>query len=159
MTALLLPPLSVLARLCISLVATCLWLPAQAIPAIEHWQLPSGAQVYLMRSPGIPMLDVQIDFDAGSRREPIDQPGVASATATMLSKGVLARSDAPALDENALGEAWADLGARFGARAGVDRFSLSLRTLTEPALLRRALALASRQIGRASCRERVSLNV
>ena len=40
-----------------------------AIP-IQHWTQPSGARVYLVESPAIPMLDVQLDFDAGSRRDP-----------------------------------------------------------------------------------------
>jgi hypothetical protein len=35
-----------------------------ALP-IQHWTQANGAQVYLVESHGIPMLDVQIDFDAG----------------------------------------------------------------------------------------------
>lgn len=121
--------------------------PAWAIPAIEHWQHANGAQVYLVRSPAIAMLDVQIDFDAGSRRVPAEQAGLASGMAWMLGKGVLARAGEPALDENAIGQAWADLGARFGASASTDRLSLSLRTLTEPDILNQAVALAARQMG------------
>ena len=119
---------------------------AQAAIPIEHWTQPSGARVYLVRSPTIPMLDVQIDFDGGSRREPARQAGLASATAGLLSGGVAAQGGQPALDENALSEAWVDLGAQFGASAGSDRFSLQLRTLTQPDLLERAVALAARQM-------------
>ena len=117
-----------------------------AIP-IQHWTQASGAKVYLVESPAIPMLDVQIDFDAGSRRDPMDQAGLASVTASLLEKGVLARSGLPALDENALGEAWADLGASFDSSSGADRMSFSLRTLTDADLLDKAVALAARQIG------------
>lgn len=117
-----------------------------AIP-IQHWTLANGAKVYLVESPAIPMLDVQIDFDAGSRRDPPDKAGLAGATAEMLEKGVVARGGLPALDENALGEAWADLGASFDSSGGADRMSFSLRTLTEPDLLEKAVALAARQIG------------
>jgi len=115
---------------------------------IEHWTQPSGAQVYLVQSPAIPMLDVQIDFDAGSRRDPADKAGLASVTASMLSKGVRAGvgPNEPALDENALGEAWADLGASFMAHAGNDRMSFMLRTLTYPDLLGRSVELAARQL-------------
>jgi len=100
-----------------------------------------------VQSPAIPMLDVQIDFDAGSRRDPADKAGLASVTASMLSKGVRAGvgPNEPALDENALGEAWADLGASFMAHAGNDRLSLMLRTLTYPDLLGRSVELAARQ--------------
>lgn len=117
-----------------------------AIP-IQHWTLANGAKVYLVESPAIPMLDVQIDFDAGSRRDSPDKAGLAGVTAEMLEKGVLARGGLPALDENALGEAWADLGASFDSSGGADRMSFSLRTLTEPDLLDKAVVLAARQIG------------
>jgi len=117
-----------------------------AIP-IQHWTQPSGAKVYLVESPSIPMVDVRIEFDAGGRREPADQAGLAGVTAGMISKGIEARNGEPALDENQLGEAWADLGAGFGAGAGSDRMSFSLRTLTYPDLLPKAVHLAARQMG------------
>ena len=117
-----------------------------AIP-IQHWTQSGGAKIYLVESPAIAMLDVQIDFDAGSRRDPAEKAGLASSTAGLLASGVAAENGQPALDENALGEAWADLGAQFGSSAGGDRLSFSLRTLTEPALLMRSVNLAARQIG------------
>eukprot|EP01041_Mallomonas_annulata_P027557 gene27557-49183_t len=62
--------------------------PAQAAIPIEHWTHASGARVYLVASPSIPMLDVQLDFDGGSRRDPAAQAGLAGATAGLLSDGV-----------------------------------------------------------------------
>jgi zinc protease len=50
------------------------------------------------------------------------------------------------MDENQIGEAWADLGASFGASAGADRMSFSLRSLSYPDLLDKAVALAARQM-------------
>ncbi len=120
--------------------------PAWALLPIEHWQEPSGAQVWLVQSPAIPMVDVQIDFDTGSRRDPREQAGLAQAAAGMVSKGVRAGRGFAALDENALGEAWADLGAQFEAGAGRDALSFSLRSLTEPALLDKAVYLAAREM-------------
>jgi len=137
---------------------------------IEQWTQTSGAQVYLVQSPGIPMVDVQIDFDAGSRRDPADKAGLAGVTASMTGKGVLAGKQTgpagaePALDENALSEAWADLGASFGGGASTDRMSFSLRSLTYPDLLPKAVALAARQLGEPAFpqtvwqRERETLN-
>ena len=116
--------------------------------AIEHWIQPSGAQVFLVQSHAIPMVDVQLDFDAGSRRDPAGQAGLASATASMSGMGVPvnpARGE-PALDENALGEAWADLCASFGGHASSDRMSFALRSLTYPDLLTKAVQLAARQL-------------
>lgn len=119
---------------------------ALATIPVQHWTQASGAQIYLVESPAIAMLDVQIDFDAGSRRDPSGQAGLANVTADMLEKGVRAKDGAPALDENALGQAWADLGAQFGASVSPDRMSFSLRSLTDSTLLAPAVALAARQI-------------
>lgn len=121
-------------------------LASAAIP-LQHWTQASGAQVYLVESPAIPMVDVQIDFDAGGRRDPAAQAGLASVTAGQSGKGVLARGTDPALGENAISEAWADLGASFGGSAGSDRMSFSLRSLTYPDLLPKAVQLAARQLG------------
>ena len=113
---------------------------------VQRWVQASGAEVYMVESPGIPMVDVQIDFDAGGRRDPAGKMGLAAMTGGMLSKGVKARDGSPALDENQLGEAWADLGANFGVGAGNDRMSFSLRSLTYPDLLPKAVQLAARQL-------------
>ena len=125
-------------------------LSAQAAIPIQHWTLANGAKVYLAATDALPIVDVQIDVDAGSRRDPAAQAGLASASAGMVEKGVRASDAGPALDENALGEAWADLGASFGAGAGAERTSFSLRSLSDPALLDRAVALAAREIGEPS---------
>ena len=57
---------TVLAGVGLGFGATSAW----ALLPIQHWTQPSGAQVWLVDSPGIPMVDVQMDFDAGSRRDP-----------------------------------------------------------------------------------------
>ena len=113
---------------------------------IQHWTMATGAKVYLVEAPGIPMVDVQIEFDAGSRRDPSGQSGLATATGRMMAKGIKAAQGQPAMDENQLGEAWADLGAMVSANASADRMSFSLRSLTRPELLDAAVALAARQL-------------
>ena len=113
---------------------------------IQHWTLASGAKVYLVEAPGIPMVDVEIEFDAGSRRDPSGQSGLAIATGRMMAKGIKAANGQSAMDENQLGEAWADLGAMVNANASADRMSFSLRSLTRPELLDAAVALAARQL-------------
>ena len=100
------------------------------------------------------MVDVQVDFDGGSRRDPAEKSGLASAVALMASKGVKGGKEGqgaePALDENALGEAWADLGAGFEAGADNDALRYSLRSLTDAPLLDRAARLAARQMAEPS---------
>ncbi|WP_020396084.1 M16 family metallopeptidase [Thiolinea disciformis] len=119
---------------------------AQAATPIEHWKQVNGTGVWLASSMGIPMVDIHIEFDAGSRRDPADKMGLASAVATLTNKGVLAWKDKSALDEAALGDAWADLGAEFGVSSDEDSFSFELRSLTYPDVLPKAVALAAHQI-------------
>ncbi len=138
------------ARILCFLGATLMLPMAWAALPIEHWTQPNGVQVYLVQSHSLPMVDVQIDFDAGSRRDPADKAGLASATAATLSRGIRRNGDLPGMEQRELNEAWADLGAVFGASAGNDRMEFFLRTLTDPDLLARVLALAARQIGEPS---------
>ena len=124
---------------------------AHASLPIQHWTQPSGARVYLVESHAIPMVDVQIDIDAGSRRDPAAQAGLASVMAGQMANGTRAEPQGQgpypkALDENQIGEAWADLGASFGASASGDRMSFGLRSLSYPDLLDKAVALAARQM-------------
>ncbi len=113
---------------------------------IERWTQPSGAQVFLVQNPSIPMVDVRIELDAGGRRDPAGQAGLASVMVASMADGVRASGREPALDENGLGEAWADLGAAFSTGANADRMAFSLRSLTAPDLLPKAVALAARQL-------------
>lgn len=145
---------TVAARTCVAGIFATFYLnSAWALLPIEHWQQASGAQVWLVHSPSIPMVDIQLRFDGGSRRDPQGQEGLAGAVALMSSKGVQALPGQPAssaLDENALGQAWADLGASLDVSAGNDALSYSLRSLTEPQVLGQAIDLASRQLAQPS---------
>ena len=123
---------------------------AQAGVKVERLVLPNGVPVLWVQTPGLPMVDIQVDFDAGARRDPKGKEGLANATADLMERGLKARGDAPALDENQVGEAWADLGASFNLGAGADRFSLTLRSLTRPTVLDAAIRLAARHLGDAS---------
>jgi zinc protease len=106
---------------------------AQAALPIESWSLASGGRVMFMRAPAIPMVDIQVDFDAGSRREPPEKNGLASFTQSMLDKGAGGRK------ESDIEDALADVGARMGGGSGADRASFNLRTLTSAQELNRAV--------------------
>ena len=100
---------------------------------IEHWVSPSGARVYFVESRVLPMLDVQVDFAAGSMFDPAGKSGLAALTRAGLDLG------AGPLDETAIAEQLADIGANLGGGADTDRASVALRTLVardkrEPAL-------------------------
>jgi zinc protease len=97
---------------------------AVAGPAIEHWVAPSGARVYFVENHALPMLDVEVNFPAGSARDPAGKPGLASLTQALLDLGV------EGMDENAIADRLADLGARVSGGVDKDRASVSLRTLS-----------------------------
>ncbi|MDR0776676.1 MAG: insulinase family protein [Azonexus sp.] len=101
-------------------------LPAAAGVAIEHWTTAAGAKVQFVESRGLPMLDIQVDFAAGSMFDPANKSGLAARTRALLDLGAGAR------DETAIAEELADIGAQLGGGADTDRASVSLRTLSAP---------------------------
>lgn len=99
-------------------------LGANAGPRIEHWVAPSGTRVYFVENHDLPMLDVQIDFDAGTARDSEGKSGVASLTNGLLDLGT------SGMDETQIANRLADLGALLSGGADLDRASLRLRTLS-----------------------------
>ncbi len=120
------------AKLLLPLLLLAWSLLAQAVPEIQHWQTANGARVYFVATHELPMVDIQVVFDAGSARDD-GKPGVAMLTADLLGEG------AGKLDADAIAERFDALGARFGSDAGRDSASVSLRSLTKPELFQPAL--------------------
>ena len=96
---------------------------AFAAPKIEHWQTKDGLRVYFVAAPELPMLDLELVFDAGSSRD-ADKSGVAGLTVALLNKG------AAGMNADQIAEAFESVGAQYGASSSLDRTSLSLRTIT-----------------------------
>jgi zinc protease len=113
-------------------------LPAQAIPPIQHWQTSSGARVYFVENRDLPMLDVSVEFPAGSAYNRADQAGLAALTNRLLTAG------AEGLTEEDIARRMADAGAQFGGRFDTDRAGLGLRTLSSARERRQALEVFSR---------------
>ncbi len=124
-------------RLCTAVVALLLAQTAFAAAKIEYWVSPSGARVYFVESRVLPILDVQVDFAAGSMFDPAGKSGVAALTRATLDNG------AGKLDETAIAEQLADIGASLGGGADTDRASVSLRTLAAKDKRDPALAILS----------------
>ena len=97
---------------------------AQAGVVIQHWQAPSGARVYFVENHDLPMLDVQVDFAAGTAYDPPGKAGTASLTQAIIDLGV------EGMDETAIANRLADLGALLSGGIDMDRASISLRTLS-----------------------------
>lgn len=104
-------------------------------PKIQHWILSNGARVYFVESRELPMLQVRVVFDAGSSRDPAEKPGVANLTATMLDEG------ADKLGADDIASRFEGVGAEFSAGIDRDMATVSLRSLSDSALLDPALDL------------------
>ena len=102
---------------------------------IEHWVSPSGARVYFVESRVLPMLDIQVDFAAGSMFDPTGKSGLAALTRGALDLG------AGKFDETAIAEQMADIGANLTGGADTDRASVALRTLSAKDKLEPALSI------------------
>jgi zinc protease len=107
---------------------------AHAALQIQNWTLANGARVYFVENHTIPILDLSVEFDAGSRRDPAARSGLASLTNSMLARGLRETTLAdgsvePALSEAQISDAFADVAAQRGGGAGVDRAGMSVRTL------------------------------
>jgi len=110
-------------------------LTSLAGPQIQHWTTAAGARVYFVETHALPIVDIQVDFAAGGVHGPADKVGVAGMTASLLDQG------AGGLDEHAIAERLADVGAQLSNGAGLDRASISLRTLSDKAMREPALQL------------------
>ncbi len=103
------------------------FLPAAAAHAgvdIQHWQAKSGAKVLFVENHDLPMLDVAVWFDAGSRRDTPEKSGRAALVADTMQRG------AGGMSEEEIAKRLADVGAQMGSSFDRDRAGYSLRTLS-----------------------------
>jgi zinc protease len=126
---------------------------ALAALKIQSWTLDNGARVAFVENHSIPILDVSVEFDAGSRRDPAAKAGLAGMTNAMLARGVAAGSDPatePALNEAQILDGFADIAAQRGGGAEMDRAGMTVRTLSSPAERDRAVQLVARLLAQPS---------
>lgn len=102
-------------------------LSAQAALTIQHWQTPHGTPVIFVESHELPILDISVDFPAGSARDPDGQAGLAQLTHILLDQG------AGGLSDTAIAHRLADVGALLGGAFDRDRAGVTLRTLSSQA--------------------------
>jgi zinc protease len=98
--------------------------PALALPSIETWTTPAGARVYFVENHDLPILDVSVDFPAGSSFDARDKSGAAALTQYMLRFG------AEGLTEDQIANRIADVGAQLSGRFDLDRAGMGVRTLS-----------------------------
>jgi len=96
--------------------------------SIQSWKSDTGAKVMYVYAPQLPMVDIRLVFDAGSVRDK-GLPGLAMMTNAMLDLG------AGDWSTDMIAERFDGVGAEFSNNSLKDMAILSLRSLTEEALL------------------------
>jgi zinc protease len=135
---------------CVNQIKAILWVfcimvgsqAALAAPNIQTWQAASGAHVYFVEDHGLPMLDIAVDFAAGSGFDTVDKSGVAGLTHGLLDLG------AEGMSEDDISRNMADIGAQMGGHFDPDRAGISLRTLSSEVERNQALDIVARVLQR-----------
>ena len=105
---------------------------AQAKLEISQWQTPEGAKVLFTPTKGLPILDIQLNFDAASSRD-ADRHGAASLTNALLGTATQHQNEEQIIN------AFESVGAQFSTSSLKDMAIVSLRSLTKAPILKRAL--------------------
>lgn len=123
----------------VSSIAMLLAAQAYAVLPIQEISLSNGTKAYLIQTNALPMIDIEISIDAGSRYDPKNQSGLAALTAAMLTRGISWQSGT--LNEAQQADAIAELGASISASASGERTIVRARSLSKPELFNPLLQL------------------
>ena len=105
---------------------------AQAKLDIQYWATPEGAEVFFAQTKGLPILDIQLNFDAAASRDG-DQFGLASLTSSLLGTATKYHNEEQIIN------AFESVGSQFSTSSLKDMSIVSLRTLTRQSILKKSL--------------------
>ncbi|MDC0127661.1 insulinase family protein [Methylophilaceae bacterium] len=92
---------------------------------IQHWESNNGARIYFVENHDLPIVDINVDFRAGSVKDTKQKSGLASLTNHMMVLG------SGGVNEEDLANQFIDLGAQLNSSFDQDKSGFSVRTLTE----------------------------
>jgi len=106
-------------------------IPAYKLPPVYETKLPNGMTVVLVEDARFPLVTVRLAFLAGSKFDPPGMPGLAEATAALLTEGTRTRS------ARQISEETDSIGGSLSGSAGADGLVLAGSALSDhtPALL------------------------
>ncbi|MFZ3086440.1 MAG: insulinase family protein, partial [Methylotenera sp.] len=96
----------------------------QAGVKIQQWQTPAGSEVYFVENHDLPIVDISVNFAAGSARDSAEKSGLAGITRYLMTLGAAGMSD------EKIANKMADVGAILGGDFDADRAAFKLRTLS-----------------------------
>ena len=120
---------------------------AQAKLDIQHWTTPEGAKVFFAQTKGLPILDIQLNFDAAASRDG-DQFGLASLTSSLLGTATQYHNEEQIINT------FESVGAQFSNSSLKDMSIVSLRTLTRQPILKKSLDIFTEVITQPSFKQK-----
>lgn len=132
-------------------ILACLGVDLSALAAmpVQQWTTANGAKVLFVETHAIPVLDISVEFDAGSRRDPANKTGLAALASGSLDKGILCASGKN-VSESRILDTFADTGALHGSKVSMDRAGYILRVLSGRDESEKAIRLMSQFLSRPS---------
>jgi zinc protease len=100
-------------------------IPPYKLPPIYETKLPNGLGIVLVEDARFPLVTVRLNFQAGSKFDPKDMPGLTEAVATLLVEGTKTRT------ARQISEETDSLGGTLGGSAGADSLTVSGSALAE----------------------------
>jgi len=97
---------------------------SDAAVKIQQWQTSSGAEIYFVENHDLPIVDVSVNFNAGSARDTAAKSGVAGVTRYLMTLGAAGMTD------ETIANKMADVGAVLSGSFDADRAAFKLRTLS-----------------------------
>lgn len=95
------------------------------LPKMKPFTLKNGIKVYLVEQHALPIVSMDLSFEAGSQLDPKGKEGLASICMSMLTEGT------EKLDKIQYAEALADVASNINAYAADDSVGVTLSSLTK----------------------------
>lgn len=100
-------------------------IPAYKMPPIHETKLPNGLTVVLVEDPRFPLVTVRLSFQAGSKFDPKELPGLSGMVAGLLTQGTKTRSFRD------IGEELASIGGSLDGHSSPDVLTVGGNVLAE----------------------------
>ncbi|MFN3199228.1 MAG: M16 family metallopeptidase [Bradymonadia bacterium] len=97
------------------------WAP----PAVSHWTMANGIEVYHLQQNQAPLVALELIFPRGAALDPVDKAGLTHLTAAMLDEG------AEGMNAFAISEAFQRLATDFSISVGTDATMVSMDMLAD----------------------------
>ncbi len=102
-------------------------LPSFKLPPVFETKLPNGLEIVLVEDRRFPLVTVRLSFQAGTKYDPEDLPGLSQSVGSLLNEGTRKRTS------RQIAEELASIGGTLLAQSGPDALTLSGNALSENA--------------------------